>query len=317
MSLKPAAAVAGALGLWLSLQPLRAQDAVYQIVPNAEVDGRGVLASNVVQGLDVVAGSVKIALAPGAYQSATLTREQIEEGLRAAGQAFVVTNLQGAAQVRVVRRLRNFEEMELLQMLAEVLQREVVKTRGELELRLGRPWATIRVPDEAFVLKLQEVPANGLNPSMLVRFELRSDRESFGSWQVTVNSRVLRDVWVTRTPVARGTLVRDADLVMEKRDILTVREPLAQIAGLTDVSEFGEYLNAGQMVYARAMRLRPVVFRGQAVDALAQSGTLSMTLRVEVLEDGIPGQSVRVRNLQSRREFKAKVQNEQTVLVAF
>jgi flagella basal body P-ring formation protein FlgA len=40
-------------------------------------------------------------------------------------------------------------------------------------------------------------------------------------------------------------------------------------------------------------------------------------VKAEALEDGVPGQIVRVRNLQSRREFKGKVQDEQTVLVIF
>jgi flagella basal body P-ring formation protein FlgA len=40
-----------------------------------------------------------------------------------------------------------------------------------------------------------------------------------------------------------------------------------------------------------------------------------ISVKVEVLEDGVPGQMVRVRNLKSKREFRAKVENEETVLV--
>jgi flagella basal body P-ring formation protein FlgA len=36
---------------------------------------------------------------------------------------------------------------------------------------------------------------------------------------------------------------------------------------------------------------------------------------VEILEDGLPGQTVRIRNLKSKREFRGKVQNEETIHV--
>ena len=53
----------------------------------------------------------------------------------------------------------------------------------------------------------------------------------------------------------------------------------------------------------------------RAQDALVQDGTMQILVKVEALEDGLPGQTVRVRNLKSRREFRGKVQNEETVTV--
>ena len=47
-----------------------------------------------------------------------------------------------------------------------------------------------------------------------------------------------------------------------------------------------------------------------------QDGALSITLKVEVLEDGVSGQIVRVRNVQSRRDIRGKVLNEKTILVS-
>jgi flagella basal body P-ring formation protein FlgA len=52
------------------------------------------------------------------------------------------------------------------------------------------------------------------------------------------------------------------------------------------------------------------------VDAIFQNGALSISFKVEVLEDGQPGQSIRIRNPRTRREFFGKVQNERTITVA-
>jgi flagella basal body P-ring formation protein FlgA len=59
-----------------------------------------------------------------------------------------------------------------------------------------------------------------------------------------------------------------------------------------------------------------VVHRGQTVTALIEDGSLSVEMKVEVLEDGSPGQIVRARNEQSLRDIRGKVLNEQTILVS-
>jgi flagella basal body P-ring formation protein FlgA len=59
-----------------------------------------------------------------------------------------------------------------------------------------------------------------------------------------------------------------------------------------------------------------VVQRGRIVDAIVQDKAMSISIRAEVLEDGLPGQIIRARNLKSKREFRGKVQNEETIVVA-
>jgi flagella basal body P-ring formation protein FlgA len=46
-----------------------------------------------------------------------------------------------------------------------------------------------------------------------------------------------------------------------------------------------------------------------------RDGALNISLKVEALADGLPGQIVRVRNPKTKREFYAKVQDEQVVVI--
>jgi flagella basal body P-ring formation protein FlgA len=39
-------------------------------------------------------------------------------------------------------------------------------------------------------------------------------------------------------------------------------------------------------------------------------------MKVDVLEDGATGQVIRIRNPQTRRELRGKVQDEQTILIS-
>jgi flagella basal body P-ring formation protein FlgA len=184
-----------------------------------------------------------------------------------------------------------------------------------LELRLGRPWSPIHVPDEPLSVRVLELPTAGLTPHFILRFELRTEREGLGVWQMPLQARLWRDVWVARTAQPRGRLLRDADLEAQRRDLLTLRDALPALEPNGQVLELAENISAGTPLVTRSVRVRPVIQRGKVLEAIVQEGLLSISVKVEAMEDGLPGQLIRVRNAKTKREFQAKVQNEQTVLV--
>lgn len=221
-----------------------------------------------------------------------------------------------AAPAPALHRERHFAEADLLELLTATLQQEYVKDKGQLELRLTQPWKTRTVPDEPLTLKIIDLPTLGVTPQCIVRFELRAAHESLGIWQVPVQARVWREVWVAHSALQRGELVSDADITRERRDILSLREALAEFAAGDATLATAEPLQAGAPLLARSVKVRPVLHRGQIAEALIQDGTLSVSMKVEVLEDGAPGQIIRARNVQSRRDIRGKVLNEQTILLS-
>ncbi len=211
---------------------------------------------------------------------------------------------------------RAFAESELLELLTSTLQQQYVKDKGELELRLSRPWTARNVPDEPLTIKILELPNAGVTASFIVRFELRTADRSLGSWQLPVQARVLREVWVARSAAKRGDLVANSDIVRERRDVLNLRDSLADFTQGDSSLELAEPLQAGSPLLARSVKLRPVVRRGQIAEAIVQEGALNVSMKVQVLEDGAPGQTVRVRNPNSRRDLQGKVVDEQTILIS-
>ena len=205
---------------------------------------------------------------------------------------------------------------ELLTLLTETLQREHVKTKGELELRLTRPWPRLTVPAEPLTLKVTELPTAGLTANCIVRFELRTDERKLGEWQSPLNAKIWREVWVARTQLKRGEPVAGAEVARERRDVINVREPLADFSATDPALEFAEPITQGATLLARAVKLKTVIRRGQLADALLEDGTLRVTMKVEALEDGAPGQLIRARNPQTRRDLRGKVLNEQTLLLS-
>ena len=62
---------------------------------------------------------------------------------------------------------------------------------------------------------------------------------------------------------------------------------------------------------------RPLVRRGQPVDVVASDGALTVSLRAVALHDAARGESVRVRNPDSKREFVAVVTADSRASVRF
>jgi flagella basal body P-ring formation protein FlgA len=283
----------------------------------AQVDGEGIFLTQVLQPSGGEVPRLRLCDSPAYGKSVLLKRGEIAEFARQAGLEQALTNWAGPEVVRVSRLVRPLAEKEVLQLLTASLQQHYVKELGELELRLSRPWLTINVPDEPFTIEIQDLPTIGVTPSFIARFEIQTSHgERIGSWQASLQAKVWREVWVTRSLVKRGQPVQGADLVRDRRDMLLCREPLAELAADESSFEFVEPIQAGTPVLARLIRPHAIVHRGQSLAAMVQDGTLSITLKVEALEDGALGQSIRVRNPLSRRDLHAKVVDEQNVLVS-
>jgi flagella basal body P-ring formation protein FlgA len=280
------------------------------------VDSQGVfLAQLVTTANGLTLPPLRLLEAPRVGAPLTLTRASLQQLLATNDPALTVSNWSGAERVQITRRTRTLGENDVKNLLTAALQERCVQDRGELELRLNRPWVPLAVPDEPLTVRLLDLPASGIGPLLLVRFELVSGAETLGNWQTVLQARVWREIWVTRTALRRGQAVSETDLTRERRDVLALREPLAELAATTAALELTESLQAGAPLCQRHLRLQPVVRRGQSAEAILQDGAMNLSLKVEVLEDGAPGQIIRLRNPLSRRELRGKVQNEKTILV--
>jgi len=224
------------------------------------------------------------------------------------------TNAPAPATAPVVER--TLDQAELTLMLTQTLQQDYVKDRGELELRLTQPWTAKKISDEPLTVKILDMPTIGVTPSFIVRFELRNAHDSIGTWQLPIQAHVWREAWVAHSMLKRGDSLADADIARERRDLLVLHEPLADFTEASSTFEIAEPVGIGAPLFARSIRLMPVVHRGQVVQAMVDDGSLNITMKVEVLEDGAPGQIVRARNKQSLKDIRGKVLNEQTILVS-
>ena len=148
--------------------------------------------------------NIRLADAPAFGRAASFTHDQLGELLRRAAPQFPAVTWTGASQVRVVRRARFLAESELRELLTATIQSEHVRDKGTLELAFGRSWPGVNLPDETLSLRVLNMPASGVSPNFIVRFDVNAGVERFGPWQVVAQARVMKDVLVTRVPLKRG-----------------------------------------------------------------------------------------------------------------
>jgi flagella basal body P-ring formation protein FlgA len=310
----------------------RAQEAAtWQLLPEARVDSSGIFLPQLVQlvvpssassSASVAAASsavlpqIRLASAPSPGQTASFSRSQISELVQKNYSGLIVSNWSGATLVRVSRRTRQFSDSDMTELLTATLQRESVRDRGELELHLIKPWAAVPVPDEPLTLKFSDLPASGVSPSFVINCELWTGSERVGAWPLTAQAKVWRDIPLAHSPLVRGQLLKDADITLERRDVLAQRDAWLNYPTSDASLELTENIPEGLPVLNRSVHARPLIHRGRLVDGLYQDGGLIISLKVETLEDGLLGQIVRVRNPKTKHEIYGKVQNEQTVLIS-
>lgn len=304
------------LSLGLALTAAAAVEPLgWSLLPAVQVDATGIHLDQIVAGTTAETPHIRLAPAPVANRPVSFTTAQINDLLQKSAPELVSTNWTGATQIKVSRRTRTLAESEIKELLAASLQQNYVKDRGELELRFSRPVPSAIVIDEPLTVKMLELPSTGVTANFIARFELRAGEELAGTWQIPVTANIWREVYVAGSALKRGQLVRDADLSRERRDMLALRDALTTVELDNPFLELGENIPAGMALTSRSLRLRPIVHRGKVADAIINDGALTLSVKVEILEDGLPGQTIRVRNLKSKREFRGKVQNEETIHV--
>lgn len=296
---------------------LGGEPGVFALVAEAKVDGSGIFLNQLVSpSPSATLPLLRLAPAPAVGQTTSLSRQQIIDLAKEAAPELNTTNWTGPAQVHVSRRSRQLGDGEVTDLLRAALQRDYVGSRGELELHLSRPWQAATVPDEPLSLQVTELPPAGVLPNEVAGFELWCGKERVGVWQVALTARIWREIPVAHTSLGRGQLLREADIVLERRDVLEQHEACIRFPVTDDSLELNSSLPGGTPIWSRCVHVRPLVHRGKMVEAIFQDGSLTISLKVETLEDGVLGQTVRVRNPKTKRELLGKVQNEDLVLIA-
>lgn len=186
---------------------------------------------------------------------------------------------------------------------------------GDLQLELIRAWtppARVAASWDVSVVEFPSVAAS----SMMLRCRLLADGETVSDTTCVLRAQLLRDIWISRQPLTVGAIFDPSAL--ETRRVDTLRERDALPAAVGDRSYvFARALPAGRQLTWRDISRRPLVKKGALVEVSANDGPLVVTMKAIAMESGAQGETVTVRNPDSRKDFAAMVVDENRVQVRF
>jgi flagella basal body P-ring formation protein FlgA len=182
---------------------------------------------------------------------------------------------------------------------------EHYKVNGELRVELLRAWTTPSDANGPIAADLLEAPAV-MNSNMLVRVHFHSGEKSLGDTSLLVRAQLMREVWVARNPVSRNEPFDPSQLDTREIDALRERDTVSLADGVADLT-FNRPVQAGAVITWRDVSRRALVRKGDVIDVSAVDGTLSINMKALAMENGAAGETVRVRNIESKKEFTALV----------
>jgi len=265
--------------------------------------------------------AIYVTLAPAPGQVKTVALREVRRRLRAHGVNLARVILEGPVTTRVRRGAQTTRRQAAPpSALADLVTRFVAG-------KLGREAADVRVTfDAATAERLRRLAARdlrwavteGLEPVRLghnalgvVGYEGTQRRE-----RLTVSAEVEAycAVPVAARNIARRTRLAPADLQLERR---LVGDP--DSAGLTPSDLVGRLaaraIAKGATIEPEMVVDIPLVRRGDVVTVIARAGHIEVKTVGVALEEGTARQTVKVRNVDTRKVFAARVEAARTVVM--
>jgi len=167
-------------------------------------------------------------------------------------------------------------------------------------------------PKAGATVSVVEFPAN-ISAQFLLRVRTEVLGEASQEQTIVLRANLWRSGWRLRQPSQSGEMLDLSALEPVRIDVLRDRDALSSMPQGDYI--FTRAVPPDRLLTWRDLAARPIVRRGQVVEVLAQSGPVSVSLKGMAMQDGARNETIRIRNLQSNREFTAQVTGESRAVI--
>ena len=302
-------------GFFAVLLALGQAEAAFTLNTTCEVSGDGVYLSDLV---DSKAGeavpAILVDVSPSWGTVRKYSANELIKLINEKAQGVEVIASEPDQQTTLRRKSRSMDSSQILELLKSELLKSPLFDEGELEMELIRPWKPMLVPDGALEMRML-TKINYRTSQTSLRFQLMDAGVPFGVFSAAVKISLWKDAWVATRQITRGTLLPEAKLKKQRHNMIKVRQDLWGGNPSDGRFWFQENISPGRLIYDKAVVMKPVVRRGNLAKAIITTGPLLVSTNVKVLEDGAPGEVVRVQNVRTRKEIIGEVIDEKTIKI--
>lgn len=209
---------------------------------------------------------------------------------------------------QLIDATRDFLEREV----NDYLQRSQIQARYEIEVNRLDPRLRLADCDAPLSTKL-ESPAQPVG-----RTTVRVSCEGSTPWSVFVPAQVhlFREVIVARRPLARESVIEQADVTLAERDVGLLTQGYMTAFDQVLGNKVTRSALPDQVLPPTYISAAEVVRKGDQVVISAKNPTINVRMPGEALSDGALGSQIRVKNQRSGRTIKARVTGPGQVEVA-
>ena len=145
--------------------------------------------------------------------------------------------------------------------------------------------------------------------------QLRVDGQRVKRIHGTVSIEVRQEVVMLMRPMDKHAIITAADVHLQR--VQFSRPPRQVVMQLADAigKRTRRALRAKAMLRTYDVEAQPVVQKGDVVTIIVESAALKVATVGEALENGAQGETIRVRNTESRREVRGVILDKKTVRI--
>ncbi len=192
-----------------------------------------------------------------------------------------------------------------------------LRPAGDISLTPMRPLPDLSKHSEPFRVNLSRLPGRLSRTTIYLSIQVETDEGVVGNWDVPFRPALYSEVWFAKRYLREGELAAASDF--EARQVDLLYEPDAVVATLEVLQqhEYSRDIRPGQALLWNDLAERSLVRKGQVVDVIAYQGMIGISMRAKAQQDGVRGDVVFLRNLESNKDFTGEVIGEGRVQVTF
>jgi flagellar basal body P-ring formation protein FlgA len=312
--------VAAFMGLlaFAAVMPARSAtlEPLHPVLKSAAVVTSGVVrVGDLVEHAGIIA-NIPIFRSPDLGATGTVSAEAVAEAVRE--HALVGLDTAGLTEVSVTRASRAIEPAEIDELVTHALAtRYTLGADQDIALHVDRELRTIHVdPGAKGEPRVGHIDYNAVTGRFAASIEIPISAGSRTTLRVTGRATVTAETLAVAHPVARGEVLKQSDVIVERRDRREVRGDILkdpeQAVGLAARNA----LEPGRPLRVSDLMKPQVVQRNEMVTLVYRVPGIMLTVRGKATENGAEGDLISVLNEQSKRTVQGIVSGPGRVIVA-
>ena len=252
------------------------------------------------------------AAAPG--QTSYLTGDILRARIMAAGIDPMVEGWTIPERVTVTTLSQIVPGEAITQKVTQVLMGQVPYPPADVTVKIRGSLAEVPIPVGAYEIKVKLPNGVRLVGPTQVAAEIWASGRLAKTIYLVCDVQVQVQAIIVTSPVAPHKFITPADITVEKRSLASL-----PVRALKDDSALKLYwtrrtISPGTVLTEDMLDIPPVVTRNSPVTITVDNGTIYISAFGLAMQDGRPGDIIRVQNLETKRIILAKVQAKGTVV---